>query len=382
MKLLITGGAGFIGSNYVHLVLNTHPEDEVIVLDALTYAGNLENLKMLESNPRFSFVKGDICDRELVDSLVKQVDAVVHFAAESHVDRSIQDAVPFVRTNVIGTQTLLDACRRHGNVRFHHVSTDEVFGSLGKTGMFSETTPYDPRSPYSASKAASDHLVRAAWHTHGLPITISNCSNNYGPYCFPEKFIPLTITNLLEGKQVPVYGDGTNIRDWIYVEDHCRGIDLALRRGRHGETYCLGARAERTNVEVVQMVLIEMGFSKDRIEFVKDRPGHDQRYAIDSAKAERELGWAPETPFLHGLRKTIAWYTANTDWWQRIKNGAYREYYQKQYGTPPAAAAEGNRPYRAKGTLGPIGPIGAAPERAPEAPRTERALLDQIAGQG
>lgn len=372
MKLLVTGGAGFIGSNYVHHVLNTHPEDEVTVLDALTYAGNLENLSTLRNNPRFTFVKGDICDRELVDRLVQKVEAVVHFAAESHVDRSIQDAVPFVRTNVIGTQTLLDACRRHGNVRFHHVSTDEVFGSLGSSGLFSEATPYDPRSPYSASKAASDHLVRAAWHTHRLPITISNCSNNYGPYCFPEKFIPLMITNLLEGKKVPVYGEGTNIRDWIYVEDHCRGIDLVLRRGRIGETYCLGARTERTNIEVAQMVLFEMGFSREQIQFVKDRPGHDQRYAIDGTKAERELRWAPQTPFLHGLRKTIAWYTANTEWWKRIKNGEYREYYQKQYGTPPVAAAE-NAPYRTNGTNLP-NRANRPPEQSPKAP------LDQITG--
>lgn len=319
MKLLVTGGAGFIGSNYVYHVLNTHPEDEVTVLDALTYAGNRENLKMAERNPRFSFVRGDICDPSLVDKLVHGKDAVVHFAAESHVDRSIIDASSFVKSNVLGTQMLLDACRRHGNIRFHHVSTDEVFGSLGPSGVFNETTAYDPRSPYSASKAASDHLVRAAWHTHGLPVTISNCSNNYGPYQFPEKLIPLSVTNLLEGKQVPIYGDGLNVRDWLYVEDHCGGVDAVLRHGRMGETYCFGGRAERSNTEVAQMILFEMGFSRDKIQFVADRKGHDRRYAIDPSKAERELGWSAHTPFLHGLRKTIDWYRANEPWWKSLK---------------------------------------------------------------
>jgi dTDP-glucose 4,6-dehydratase len=335
MKLLVTGGAGFIGTNFVYYVLNAHPEDEVIVLDALTYAGNLENLKPLEKNPRFRFVKGDICDADTVDPLVAEVDAVVNFAAESHVDRSIQDAAQFLRTNVIGTQTLLDACRRHGNKRFHHVSTDEVFGSLGHSGMFSEQTAYDPRSPYSASKAASDHLVRAAFHTHGLPITISNCSNNYGPYCFPEKFIPLFITNLLENKSVPLYGDGMNVRDWIYVEDHCRGVDTVLRKGKIGETYCLGGRAERANLEIAQTILFELGYGPEMIQWVKDRPGHDRRYAIDFHKAESELGWSPQTPFLHGLRKTIDWYKNNREWWQRIKSGSYKDYYARQYGTTP-----------------------------------------------
>lgn len=332
MRILVTGGAGFIGSNFVHYVLNTHPADEVIVLDKLTYAGNLENLKLVERNPRFSFVKGDICHAELADALVKRVDAVVHFAAESHVDRSIMDAGDFVRTNVLGTQVLLDACRKHGNVRFHHVSTDEVYGSLGPSGAFTETTPYDPRSPYSASKAGSDYLVRAAYHTHNLPVTISNCSNNYGPYQFPEKIIPLFITNLIEGKKVPLYGDGMNVRDWIYVEDHCKGVDLALRHGKIGETYCFGGRSERTNAELTRLILFEMGFGEEKIELVKDRLGHDRRYAIDPSKSENEFGWEPETPFLHGLRKTIDWYKTNEDWWKRIKSGAYREYYEKQYG--------------------------------------------------
>lgn len=339
MKLLVTGGAGFIGTNFVYYVLANHPEDEIVVLDKLTYAGNLENLRPLEKNPRFKFVKGDVCNAALVESLVKDVDAVVHFAAESHVDRSIQDAASFVMTNVVGTQTLLDTCRRNGNKRFHHISTDEVFGSLGSRGLFSEKTPYDPRSPYSASKAASDHLVRAAWHTHQLPVTISNCSNNFGPYCFPEKMMPLFITNLLENKKVPLYGDGMNIRDWLYVEDHCRGIDLALRNGKPGETYCFGGRSERTNAEVTQTILFEMGFGKDMIQMVEDRPGHDRRYAIDFSKAERELNWSPETPFLHGLRKTISWYKSNPEWWQRIKSGTYREYYEQQYGAKGTARA-------------------------------------------
>jgi dTDP-glucose 4,6-dehydratase len=332
MRLLVTGGAGFIGTNYVYHVLAHHPQDTVIVLDKLTYAGNLENFRLIEKDPRFKFVKGDICDRELVEKLVKRVDAVVHFAAESHVDRSIQNAAPFILTNVVGTQVLLDACRESGGVRFHHVSTDEVFGSLGPTGAFHEASPYDPRSAYSASKAASDHLVRAAWHTHKVPITISNCSNNYGPYHFPEKIIPLFITNLLEGKKVPLYGDGMNVRDWIYVEDHCRGVDLVLRQGRIGETYCFGGRAERTNAEITQTILFEMGMTKDRIEFVRDRPGHDRRYAMDCSKAEQELGWSAETPFLYGLRRTIAWYRTNEAWWKRVKSGAYREYYERQYG--------------------------------------------------
>lgn len=319
MKLLVTGGAGFIGSNFVGFTLHVHPEDEVVVLDKLTYAGRRENLAAFELDPRVRFVQGDICDAKLVNDLVKSVDAVVHFAAESHVDRSIVDASPFLMTNVIGTQTLLDAARINKK-RFHHVSTDEVFGSLGVGGLFRETTPYDPRSPYSASKAASDHLVRAAWHTHRVAVTISNCSNNFGPACFPEKFIPLAITNILEGKPVPLYGDGMNVRDWLYVEDHCRGIDLALRKGRLGETYCFGGRAERTNIEILELICFELGAPRSVIQPVADRPGHDRRYAMDIAKAERELGFAPQMPFLHGLRKTIEWYKTHTDWWMNIKH--------------------------------------------------------------
>ena len=319
MKILVTGGCGFIGANYVHFVLREHPEDEVTVLDALTYSGNEQNIATLKNHPRFHFIKGNICDPSVVRPLVAHADAVLHFAAESHVDRSITDAMPFVQTNVLGTQVLLDACVAAGNVRFHHVSTDEVFGSLGLSGAFSETTPYDPRSPYSASKAASDHLVRAAYHTHGLPITISNCSNNYGPYQYPEKLIPLFITNLSEGKRVPLYGDGMNVRDWIYVEDHCHGVDLALRYGHIGETYCFGARCERSNAEIVRLILFEMNAGADKIEFVVDRKGHDRRYAIDPSKAEQELGWEPKTPFLHGLRKTIEWYRMHEDWWKPLK---------------------------------------------------------------
>ncbi|NTW13929.1 MAG: dTDP-glucose 4,6-dehydratase [Candidatus Moranbacteria bacterium] len=333
MKLLVTGGAGFIGSNFVHHVLREHPEDEVVVLDLLTYAGNLENLSELQVNPRFRFVKGDITDAEIVDSLVAQCDAVVHFAAESHVDRSIMDPAAFVRTNVLGTQVLLDAARRHGGRRFHHVSTDEVFGALGPDDApFSEVTPYDPRSPYSASKAGSDHLVRAYFHTYDLPVTISNCSNNYGPYHFPEKLIPLAITNLLEGQNVPVYGDGKQVRDWLHVEDHCRAIDLVLRKGRIGETYCVGGNGERENIAIVRTLLGILGLGEDTIEYVKDRPGHDRRYAIDFSKIKRELGWEPSVTLDEGLRRTVEWFRTHEAWWKSVKSGAYRDYYGKQYG--------------------------------------------------
>ncbi len=333
MKLLVTGGAGFIGSNFVHHVLREHPEDEVVVFDLLTYAGNLENLKDAEANPQYRFVKGDIADPEAADPLVAECDAVVHFAAESHVDRSIMEPSAFVRTNVIGTQVLLDAARNHRGKRFHHVSTDEVFGALGPNDApFSEVTPYDPRSPYSASKAGSDHLVRAYFHTYGLPVTISNCSNNYGPYHFPEKLIPLSITNLLEGKNVPVYGDGKQVRDWLHVEDHCRAIDLVLRKGGIGETYCVGGNGERENIDIVRTLLDILGQSEDRIEYVKDRPGHDRRYAIDFSKIRNELGWEPSVTLDEGLRQTVEWFKAHEEWWKDVKSGAYREYYGKQYG--------------------------------------------------
>jgi dTDP-glucose 4,6-dehydratase len=333
MKLLVTGGAGFIGSNFIHYILKKYPDYQIVNLDLLTYAGNLENLKDLESNPNYKFVKGDIVDAKLVDGLVKDCDLIVNFAAESHVDRSILDASPFIQTNIVGTQTLLEAARNNGNKRFHHVSTDEVFGSLGPNDpAFDETTPYDPRSPYSAAKAASDHLVRAYYHTYGLPITISNCSNNYGPYHFPEKLFPLFITNLIEGKKVPLYGDGTNVRDWLFVEDHCKAIDLIIQKGRIGETYCVGGNAEKNNKEITYKILELMGRGEEMIEFVKDRPGHDKRYAIDFSKIKNELGWEPAVSFEDGLKKTIDWYKNNESWWKNIKSGEYKDYYAKQYG--------------------------------------------------
>lgn len=333
MRLLVTGGAGFIGSNFIYHILEKYPDYEVINLDALTYAGNLENLKGLEGNSRHRFVRGDICDSELVEKLVNEVDVVVHFAAESHVDRSILDSAAFVRTNVIGTHSLLEAAKKAGNKRFHHVSTDEVFGSLSATDpAFSETTPYDPRSPYSASKAGSDHLVRAYFHTHGLPVTISNCSNNYGPYHFPEKLIPLVITNLMEGKKVPVYGDGLNVRDWLFVQDHAKAIDAIIHNGKIGETYCVGGNGEKTNLEIVKTILKLLCRDESWIEFVEDRKGHDKRYAIDFSKIQKELGWQPEVSFEDGIAQTVKWFQENEQWWRNIKNGTYQEYYQKQYG--------------------------------------------------
>ncbi|HBO16515.1 MAG: dTDP-glucose 4,6-dehydratase [Candidatus Moranbacteria bacterium GW2011_GWE2_35_2-] len=332
MKLLITGGAGFIGANFIHYWMQNYPNDEIVNLDALTYAGNLENLKDLENNPNYKFVKGNICDEKLVDELVKDVDAIVHFAAESHVDRSISDSGDFIRTNISGTHTLLEAARKNGNKRFHHISTDEVFGSLEENDpAFNEDTSYDPRSPYSASKASSDHLVRAYFHTYGLPITISNCSNNYGPYQFPEKLIPLFATNLIEGKKIPVYGKGDNIRDWIHVDDHNRGVDMILKKGKIGETYCLGGNSEKTNLEITHKILELTGKGEEMIEYVADRKGHDKRYAIDFSKAKKELGWEPQISFEDGLKKTIAWYEDSQDWWKKIKNGEYKEYYEKQY---------------------------------------------------
>ncbi len=335
MKLLVTGGAGFIGANFILYWLANHAGDEVINFDKLTYAGNLENLASAEKNPRYSFVQGDICDSQAVGRVMQGVDVVVHFAAESHVDRSIHDPAPFIKTNVVGTQVLLDAALTAKVSRFHHVSTDEVFGSLelGSSGKFSERTPYDPRSPYSASKAASDHLVRAYYHTYGLPVTITNCSNNFGPYQFPEKFIPLAITNILEGKKVPVYGDGKNVRDWLYVEDHCRAIDAVLSRGRTGETYCIGGMTrDISNLEVVRMILKLMQKDESSIEFVKDRPGHDRRYAMDWTKIHAETGWKPEHDFEEWLVRTVEWYKTNGKWWRDVKTGAYQEYYRKQYG--------------------------------------------------
>lgn len=332
MKLLVTGGAGFIGSNFVHHIINKYPDYEIINLDALTYAGNLENLKSLEGNPRHTFVKGDICDRELVENLAEKVDIIVHFAAESHVDRSILDAEAFVRTNVLGTHVLLEAARKR-NLRFHHVSTDEVFGSLTpQDPAFNENTPYDPRSPYSASKAASDHLVRAYYHTYNLPITISNCSNNYGPYIFPEKLIPLIITNLIEGKKIPIYGDGMQVRDWLFVEDHCRAIDRIIHDGKIGETYCVGGNGEKPNIEIARTILAAMNLGENMIEYVEDRKGHDRRYAIDFSKIKNELAWQPEVKFEDGIATTIEWFKNNEVWWRNVKSGDYQKYYEKQYG--------------------------------------------------
>ncbi len=325
MKLLVTGGAGFIGSNFILYWMGSHPEDSVVNLDKLTYAGNLENLAAIEKSSHYTFIHGDICDPETVKKAMHGIEIVVHFAAESHVDRSIHDPAPFVKTNVVGTQVLLDAALAAKVSRFHHVSTDEVFGSLtlDDPGKFNETTPYDPRSPYSASKAGSDHLVRAYHHTFGLPVTITNCSNNFGQFHFPEKFIPLAITNILEGKKVPVYGDGKNVRDWLYVEDHCRAIEAVLAGGKTGETYCVGGMTrDISNLEVVKRIIDIMGKDESCIEFVQDRPGHDRRYAMDWTKIHTELGWKPLHEFEEWLTKTIDWYKTHESWWKRLKNGA------------------------------------------------------------
>jgi len=334
MKLLVTGGAGFIGSNFIHYWLANHPDDSITNLDKLTYAGNLENLKQVEQNPRYAFLKGDICDSKTVESAMKGVDVVVHFAAESHVDRSILDPSPFITTNILGTYTLIEAALKLKIKRFHHISTDEVFGALplGTSEKFTRKTPYDPRSPYSASKASSDYLVRAYFTTYGLPATISNCSNNFGPYHFPEKLFPLAITNLLEGKKVPVYGDGLYVRDWLYVEDHCRAIDAILARGVPGKTYLVGGLTDDiSNIDAIRLILKFMGKGEDLIEYVKDRPGHDRRYAIDWSETERELGWKPRYTFTDALQKTISWFTENRQWWERVKSGSYQEYYKQQY---------------------------------------------------
>lgn len=321
--VLVTGGAGFIGSNFIHFVLKHHPGVKVINLDSLTYAGNVANLADCQSNPDYSFVHGSITDAELVDAVMKDVDIVVHFAAETHVDRSILTPGVFLHTNVIGTQVLLDAALRHNVARFHHISTDEVFGSLelGTHDAFSERTPYDPRSPYSASKAASDHLVRAYGETFGLQYTITNCSNNYGEYHFPEKLFPLAITNLIEGKKVPIYGDGLNVRDWLYVQDHCSAVAAVIERGKAGETYLVGGLTKDiSNLEVIELILTLMDKDKSQIEFVKDRAGHDRRYSVDWSKISRELDWKPSVTLEEGLHKTIAWYKANEAWWRPLKN--------------------------------------------------------------
>ena len=332
-KVLVTGGAGFIGSNFVRLLLR-QTDHEVVNLDALTYAGNLENLTDVENDPRYAFVRADITDRAEVEAAFQthMPDLVVHFAAESHVDRSILGADAFVKTNVLGTQVLLDAARKAEVDKFVHVSTDEVYGSLGPTGAFTEDTPLQPNSPYSASKTGSDLLVRAAFHTHHMPVLTTRCSNNYGPYQFPEKLIPLMIANALEGKKLPVYGDGKNVRDWIHVADHCEGVLAVMDKGRVGEVYNLGGEAEMENIVVVKSILSALGKGEDLIHYVTDRPGHDRRYAMDITKVTRELGWKPRYTFAVGLNETVQWYVANRQWWERVRSGAYQEYYEKQYG--------------------------------------------------
>ena len=336
MKILVTGGAGFIGSNFVYYELDNYPNDEVICLDKLTYAGNLETLEIAMKNPKFKFVKGDIADRVFVDELFasENPDVVVNFAAESHVDRSIENPEIFLQTNVIGTSVLMDACRKYGNIRYHQVSTDEVYGDLPLDRpdlFFTETIPLHTSSPYSASKASADLLVQAYYRTYKLPVTISRCSNNYGPYHFPEKLIPLMIANALNDKKLPVYGKGENVRDWLYVEDHCSAIDLIVRKGKIGEVYNIGGHNERTNLEVVKTIIKELGKSEDLIEFVTDRPGHDRRYAIDPTKIHNELGWLPATKFDDGIKKTIEWYLTHKSWWEKIISGEYKDYYDKMY---------------------------------------------------
>ena len=334
MKVLVTGGAGFIGSNFIRYALRNHPDWYVTNLDKLTYAGNLENLRDIERSPRYSFIKGDIADRELVDALFREnrFDLVVNFAAESHVDRSILDPAPFVDTNIKGTQVLLEAARQHGISRFVQVSTDEVYGSLGPADPpFTEKSPLRPNSPYAASKAAADMMVRAYYKTYGVPSIVTRCSNNYGPYQFPEKLIPLMITNALEDKPLPVYGDGQNVRDWIHVEDHCRAIDLVIQGGQAGEVYNIGARCEMKNLDVVRAVLEVLGKPESLITFVPDRPGHDRRYAIDATKISRELGWKPRYRLLDVLPELVRWYQDNEAWWRRIKAGEYKNYYEKVY---------------------------------------------------
>jgi len=344
--LLITGGAGFIGSHVVRKMVCDHPGYTIINLDQLTYAGNLENLKDLEDRTNYQFIRGDIVNESFVDELFNShpVDGVIHLAAESHVDRSITDPMAFIHTNIVGTVNLLNACRKQWEdprgKRFYHISTDEVFGSLGRDGFFTEETPYDPRSPYSASKASSDHLVRAYHHTYGLPVVISNCSNNYGPNQFPEKLIPLAINNILDMKPIPVYGKGRNIRDWLYVEDHARAIDLIYHRGKTGRTYNIGGLNEWKNIDLIRllcgimdkMLHREPGTSESLISFVKDRAGHDLRYAIDPGRLRDELGWEPSLNFEEGLTKTVEWYLENREWMLRVTSGAYQSYYDSQYG--------------------------------------------------
>jgi len=346
-NILVTGGAGFIGSHLIRHLVNTYPDYHIVNLDELTYAGNLENLRDIEEAPNYTFQKGDILDIELLEQLFEdhEIDSVIHLAAESHVDRSITNPMGFIETNIVGTVTLLNAARTawdddFDDKRFYHVSTDEVYGSLGKTGFFTEETPYDPRSPYSASKASSDHLVRAYFHTYGLPVVLSNCSNNYGPNQFPEKLLPLMINNIQHKKELPIYGDGMYTRDWLWVGDHATAIDRVFHQGKTGETYNIGGDNEWTNIDLVHTLCDLMddlldrpqGSSRELITFVKDRPGHDRRYAIDASKIKRELGWQPTIQAEEGLRKTAEWYLANREWVEHVTSGEYQNYYKKQYG--------------------------------------------------
>ncbi len=337
MNIIVTGGAGFIGGNFCHYMTKKYPEDTILCIDKLTYAGNLETLAPIMDKPNFKFFQADIADREAIYKIFQEEkpDIVVNFAAESHVDRSITDPEVFLRTNIIGTSVMLDACREYGITRYHQVSTDEVYGDLPLDRpdlFFTEDTPIHTSSPYSASKASADLLVQAYARTYKLPCTISRCSNNYGPYHFPEKLIPLIISNVLNDKKVPVYGKGENVRDWLYVEDHCIAIDLIIRKGTVGEVYNIGGHNEKTNLEVVKTVLDKLGKSEELISYVSDRPGHDRRYAIDPAKIHKELGWLPETTFETGIQKTVDWYLENRTWWENIISGEYKNYYEKMYG--------------------------------------------------
>ena len=333
MKILVTGGAGFIGSNFIRFLHNKYPDYQVINLDKLTYAGNIENLEDISSHSFYRFIKGDVADAFLVDEVCEEgVDVLVNFAAESHVDRSIEDASSFIKTNVQGTQVLLDASKKHKVGRFIQISTDEVYGSLGPEGFFTELSPLRPNSPYSASKTGADLLVRAYHETFKLPVIITRSSNNYGPYQFPEKFIPLFITNAIADESLPLYGDGLNVRDWLHVEDHCSAIDLVLHQGKEGEVYNIGANCEKTNLQVVQVILKELNKPESLIRFVNDRLGHDRRYALDAGKIRKGLSWHPSYSFEEGIRETIDWYRKNTSWWSKIKSGEYRHYYQKMYG--------------------------------------------------
>lgn len=332
MRLLVTGGAGFIGSNFIRHILSKYPQYKIVNLDKLTYAGNLDNLKDMENNPNYKFSKGDICDSELVDKLLKEeVDAIVNFAAETHVDRSLYDPGVFVKTNVLGTQVLLEGCLKHKIQRFVQISTDEVYGSLGEKGSFTEESLLLPNSPYSASKAGADLLVRSYVKTFNLPAIITRCCNNYGPYQFPEKLIPLFITNTLDDKELPIYGDGLYVRDWIYVEDHCKAIDFVIHKGEIGELYNISSHVEKTNLEITRVILENLEKPASLVKHVEDRPAHDRRYALNADKIKDELSWEPEVSFEKGMGLTIDWYIKNKDWWQKIKSGEYLKYYEKHY---------------------------------------------------